>query len=88
METSELGDDKDGDIGYLSHTLQSTFWEQEDTMLSFMALYDEYNRYHNALSHQARRNHGVKIRCHSLQSPSQSCFMHLFNAGQDDALIL
>jgi hypothetical protein len=41
MDTSELGDDDDGDEGYLSHTLQSNFWEQEDIVLSFMALNDE-----------------------------------------------
>jgi len=88
MDTSYLDDDnKDGDEGYLSHTLPSTFWEQEDIMLSFMALHNKHNQYHNVLSHQDRRNPSGKIHHHPLQSLSQSCFMHLFNAGQGDALI-
>jgi hypothetical protein len=43
IDTSELGENKDGDEGYLSHTLQSTFWEQEDIVLSFMVLHDDRN---------------------------------------------
>jgi hypothetical protein len=87
MDTSELGYDKDCDEGYLPHTLPSTFWEQEDILLSFMALHDDHNRYCSVLSQQARRNCSGKIHHCSLQSPSQSSFMHLFNAGQDDTLI-
>jgi hypothetical protein len=46
MDTLLLCDDDD-DEWYLSHTLQSTFWEQEDILLSFMALYNEHNQYCN-----------------------------------------
>jgi hypothetical protein len=44
MDTSRLGDDKEGDEGFLSHTLhQSTVWEQDGMLLSFMALYNKHN---------------------------------------------
>jgi hypothetical protein len=41
MDTSLLGDDVEGEEGYLSHTLQSIVWDQEDILLSFMALYNQ-----------------------------------------------
>jgi hypothetical protein len=47
--------DNDGKEGYLSHTLQSIFWEQQDIVLSFVVLFDECNQYQNVLGSQARR---------------------------------
>jgi len=88
MVTSLLGNNNEGEEGYLSRTSQSTFWEQEDIlMLSFMVLYDQWNWYCNVLSHQARRNCSGKIDRCSLQSLLQSSLTYLFNAEQDDAII-
>jgi hypothetical protein len=50
MDTSELGDHEGREIGYLYHTLQSTVWEQEGILLSFMALHDHHNHCRNVLS--------------------------------------
>jgi hypothetical protein len=85
--TALLGDDNKCAGGYLSRTLQLTFWEQEGMMLSFMMLYNGCNQYWNVLSHQARRNQSGKIHHHSLKSTLQSYFMHFYNAVKDDALI-
>ena len=53
----------------------------------FFALSNNKNRFRCALSRQATRNRSGKIRRRSLMLSSQSAFMHLFNGGQDDALI-
>jgi len=53
----------------------------------FFALSNNKNRFRSALSRQATRNRSGKIRRRSLMLSSQSAFMHLFNGGQDDALI-
>jgi len=38
------------------------------------------------LCYQARRKCSGRIAHHLLQLPSHSCFIHLFNSGQNDAL--
>jgi hypothetical protein len=74
------------DADTLSSTLLSSFWEEEDCICNFcVVLSNDKNCFWSALSRQA--NLSGKIQRRSLMSPSNSAFMHLFSAGQDDALI-
>jgi hypothetical protein len=76
------------DLDTGSNTLLSSFWEEEDSMRTFFfALSNDKNRFRSVLSRQATRNRSGKIRRQSLMLSSRSAFMHLFNGGQDDALI-
>jgi hypothetical protein len=77
----------DDEGGYLSSTLQSAFWDQENLLRALFVFSDDKNRFRSGLGIQAQRNRSGKIRRRSLQPPRLSSFMHLFNGRQDDALI-
>jgi hypothetical protein len=76
------------DVDTLSSNLLSSCWEEVDCIRTiFVVLSNDYNHFQSALLRQATRKWSGKIRRRSLMLPSNSAFMHLFNAGKDDRLI-
>ena len=59
--------------------------EEEDII--FVLFYEKNRSWRDRLTLQERRNRSSVIRRGALMAPHSSPFMHLFNSGQDDALI-